>query len=527
MKKKLILGMALGLAVVAAPVAQAMTLEDRVGELEASQSLNIWNFSGSLVTRYDNIATKQDTAVNPASNINAITSSQLKGLGNTMFDAWCTATAASTCALVVGGVAPAAITGAYNRPVLDSKVNYIRLISQLNADANVSPYIKFYSRLTATKFFNRYAGQGGSPTLTQDVSSSDNYAGSQVVFEKAYTDITVPGTNLIVSAGRIPTSDGGPAHFWDGRARLGTYPMLSYNVSLDGMALTYKLDSLMPTDNKLAARVIYTPFNNTNSGNGVNRNDWLQLPTKGVGDTFNNINDLVAVQLDYSVRNTMFADNINFIAQYLKSGQFNLNSGSDPRSTSIPNPSDITLAFEWTTLMLEMNRIAGSNFDLSAQYLMSKLNSKGTLYTFVPGSYVTSASAPAAAGYYPSFYTPLGGFGCSNANGTGCEGSFDGSILVVDLRYKLGGTYLGAELQQGSSSQFFFDGASEQLSGFYNTPGTGTHVYVTHQFTQNLSSRIGFMQQNYKWTGLIYGGVPDTETDKKVQTTYANLRLDF
>jgi hypothetical protein len=41
MKKKLILGMALGLAVAAAPVAQAMTLEDRVGELEAMQSLNI------------------------------------------------------------------------------------------------------------------------------------------------------------------------------------------------------------------------------------------------------------------------------------------------------------------------------------------------------------------------------------------------------------------------------------------------------------------------------------------------------
>ena len=41
--------------------AQAKTLEERVAELEANQSLNIFNFSGIFTTRYDDILKAKQT----------------------------------------------------------------------------------------------------------------------------------------------------------------------------------------------------------------------------------------------------------------------------------------------------------------------------------------------------------------------------------------------------------------------------------------------------------------------------------
>ena len=51
-------------------LAQSKTLEERVAELEANQSLNIFSFSGTFQTRYDQIiSAKQSSTTNAFSPV--------------------------------------------------------------------------------------------------------------------------------------------------------------------------------------------------------------------------------------------------------------------------------------------------------------------------------------------------------------------------------------------------------------------------------------------------------------------------
>lgn len=527
MKKKLILGMALGLAVAAAPVAQAMTLEDRVGELEASQSLNIWNFSGMLSTRYDNIGFKQDAAYTPP--IYSAATAVAPSIPSTATSSTAMpATLAATVSSTPGYLARGLYNSALGQPIMDSKGNYVRMQFQFNADANVSKNVKFYSRMTMTKHMNRWATQGQSSPLLMDVYSADGYGytnqGPVMMVEKAYADLTVPNTGVVVSFGRIPTTDGPPAQNWDGRARMGTYPMLSYNVPLDGFALTYKLDQYLPSAHKLAVRAIYTPFGSMNIGSPIKANELFDRPTSN-GSPMDNQNSIIAGQLDYNLADSFLAKNTNLILQYLKTGPLGFNYGIDARfpalnqsGVAMANPTDLEIDFSWTTASLDLQKLFGTDFDLSLSYMMSKLNSRGTMYA--PMIYNSSATP-----IY--FYLPIGGFGNMNTTtGLGSDASFDGNIMLISGKYRLWNTTMGAEYLAGSQDVFYFNAAAEDLTRFYTTPGTAYHAYVTQHLSENLSWRFGYMQQNQKYTGVYYGR-PSADLDRKITTMYTNLRLDF
>jgi hypothetical protein len=263
----------------------------------------------------------------------------------------------------------------WGQPIMDSKGNYVRMQFQFNADANVSKNVKFYSRMTMTKHMNRWATQGQSSPLLMDVYSADGYGytnqGPVMMVEKAYADLTVPNTGVVVSFGRIPTTDGPPAQNWDGRARMGTYPMLSYNVPLDGFALTYKLDQYLPSAHKLAVRAIYTPFGSMNIGSPIKANELFDRPTSN-GSPMDNQNSIIAGQLDYNLADSFLAKNTNLILQYLKTGPLGFNYGIDARfpalnqsGVAMANPTDLEIDFSWTTASLDLQKLFGTDFDLS------------------------------------------------------------------------------------------------------------------------------------------------------------------
>ena len=443
--RKIILGLTT-MALLTQPVlAQQASLEDRVSELEAQNTLNIFSFSGTLNTRFDNAKVTQE---DPSS-------------------------------------------------IEYKDLNYWRTRFSLNVDANVNPYIKVYSRYTMTKMFNSWRQQGTASATGSDLRASDNYLSSGVFVEKAYADMQIPETGLIFSVGRLPTTDGQPANYWDGKARMGTYPLMAYGSILDGMALTYKLDQYMPADNSLSLRFLYTPFTSFTIAN-------LQLPpttdstsTNAAvtgGDKAKTTMDFYTGQIDYTVNNLSFANSINVIVQhyFFKNLEFASNI-----ATNNANSSTLAIDVKSTSFAVDINDIMASGVDFSVSQLMTSVESNGTNAAF--GNK---------------------GYGVNDA-----EGTTTASTTLASLRYKMNSWIFGAEYLKGQEGIFYTGNTAEDLNNFYGTPGTATHAYFTKKFVDNLSLRIGMYNQDEKYTRLSAG--EPTETDKKIETYYANLRLDF
>jgi hypothetical protein len=428
------------------PTVNAATLEERVAELEANQSLNIFNFSGTFMTRFDDIISAKQTKPNSGANL--------------AFD--------------------------------NKDLNYMRLKFQFNADANVSKNIKFYSRFTASKFFNKSYSQGTqADTATGDTGAPNSYSNSNIVLEKAYMDLTVPDTNFTFSVGRLPTTAGQPYNYLDGRARMGTYPLLAYNSYFDGMSLSYKLDQYMPQDNKLAVRLIYTPLTNMNFGT-AGAGGLIKPPTTEAGSNVGTQSPMGSVQLDYSANNWGWVGNFGAVLQYLQTSDIYIKGAS---AASLGNSSLFITVKQWT-LATEFNSIGGSNFDLSASYLMTTLGTSGA-------------------------FGAAGGFG----NSTGATEDITGGNTLLSARYRLGTWILGAEWAHGEKNSLYFATAADDLTNFYGTPGNAYHLYLTKKFTENLALRVGYMNQAYDYTEMGIGTT--AESDRKIETAYANLRLDF
>lgn len=443
-KKILKIAIAAALAPVGAAYAQETdklaALEERISELEANSSLNIFNFRGTFITRYDDISSDNSKAT----------------------------------------------TGAYKHDHL----GYFRMRFSLDVDANISKNVKFYSRYTTTKHFNTWTKTGSGLGFGDDIYASDDYAGSAVVLEKAYLDMNIPDTNLTVSMGRLPTADGAPTHYWDGRARMGTYPLLSYGAVLDGVALTYNLDQYMPEGHKLAARAIYSPFSSINIDS--QGSPYQVPPTQNQntgGAATNPIKDFYTLQLDYSTNSAGFTDNLSLIAQHNVLSSINM-------PISAAATSDLRFSLQSTNVTAEMNGIAGLPLDILLSHLMTEVHSQGTV-----------------AGLGVGFGTALD------------DDKIRGSMSLISTRYRLGSWLLGLEYGHGTKGLLFAGGTAEDLTNMYGTPGDLYHGYVTKKFTDTLSLRLGYYQQNEKYTHITVGPISDSE--KKVDVGYAHFRADF
>lgn len=429
--------------------AQTMSIEDRLSELEANQSLNIFSFSGYLDTRYDDVDAEQ---TNPAA-------SAFKG-----------------------------------------HTQHLRLRSGLNVNAKISPKLNFFSTFATSKYFNVWqrqsSGLGSGPSYLNDAGESRAENGSQVYLEKAYADYMFT-ENMTFSFGRLPTMDGPPSHLPLGKARMGTYPSIGYNSSFDGVALSYN-DTI--GDQNFAARVLYTPFTyyTTSKSTVVGAPEGLNNVTVA-GGKINSETSLTSVMLEYGIKNTAVANNINVMAMAYQTGNlavdgslFNVGGGAGSGLVEFKVGGQV--------VSLELTGVAGSNFDLGITSLQSKVDNSG------------SATVPGLGSIY--------GFGASS------EGeSLTGNTTLVSARYKWSNTYIGGEYLAGGKNVFNYDPSTEVVNGFYSTPGTGTHAYVLHKLTPELGLRVGYMKQEYKNTPFTFGA--SSETDRKITTVYTNLRLDF
>lgn len=442
---------AVSLVVPALGNSQTMSVEDRLSELEANQSLNIFSFGGYLDTRFDDIDAEQKT---PAQ-------------------------------------------GAFK-----SHTQHLRLRSGLNVNAKISSKLNFFSTFATSKYFNVWqkqsAGLGTGPSFLSDAGESRAENGSQVYLEKAYADYMM-NESFTFSFGRLPTMDGPPSHLSLGKARMGTYPSIGYNSSFDGVALSY--NTSIADNQNFAARVLYTPFSYYSTGAGK----LAGSAPEGLGDVtiggskINSNASLTSVMLEYAIKNTAVANNINVMAMAYQTGElavdgalFNAGGGA--------GSGLLTFKVGGQVVAVEFTGIMDSGFDLGVTSLQSKVDNSGR------------ATIPGLGSIY--------GFGASS------EGeSLSGNTTLVSARYKWNNTFIGGEYLMGGKNVFNYDPSTEVANGFYSTPGTGTHAYVLHKLAPELALRVGYMKQDYKSTPFTFGASGDT--DRTITTVYTNLRLDF
>ncbi|WP_413613018.1 DUF3373 family protein [Bdellovibrio sp. HCB-110] len=419
----------------------AKSVEQRLAELEANQSLNYFSFSGTLVSTYD------DLEVNET----------------------------------------------YPNPKDYKALDYLRLRFSLNADAEVSPQIRVFSRTTATKFFNKWRQAGSDGVFNEDLDVAYGNTGSQIFLERAYVDLSPNGSFWTLSVGRLPTVHGSPTNFWDLRSRMGTYPLLVYNSPLDGVALTYRLDSYLPDGNQWALRGLYTPFSDVNGGAAL-QSEYVTPPKADtnagtpVGVTTNTLVDLFSLQSDYVWKNLNIADETGFILQYYQFSNLPFSSGAGTSNLSI-----LSRAIVASIELLGVNR---GGFDVSLSYNYNETESNGL------------------------FSGPGTGFGTTKDHDT-----LQGHVALLSARYRRDSWAAGYEWLEGSKNSVYFSAAAEDLTHFCRTNGTGHHIYLAKKWMEFVTVRGGLRIQQYSNLPVFVG--PVVPTDREVKTMYLSLRTDF
>lgn len=406
--------------------------------------------------------------------------------------------------------------------------NWTRLKFGLNFSAKPSSDIQFFGRLAASKHMNAV---GDDYTNNDDFGRSRAYNGSDVFVEKAYFDYTLTDW-MILSAGRLPTFDGVPYNYSYGKAKMGTYPKLAYSAILDGFAFTFKPGNFFLSQGSLDFRAIYTPFNLPTQRLGSDNQK------NGLGNDITSHIDMLTLMLDYQSGKLSWADNLGFVAQWIKSNQFALDkiyagegldvngaqSGSQNavvgNGIAVYLPSTLKMGLDLLSLHIELDNIANTGLNFSVTNYSNTVTETGGICA-QPAS---TACSGASLGYFTD----------STWNNTS-EKKAEGSATLAALAWNsnmptLMNAIIGAEYMTSDKEYAFFDFTADNVTGFYTNAGKGTHAYITLLPKNNLSFTLGYRLQEIEYSNSGNKGLgPRSEvtTDDTVSTTYARLRLDF
>jgi hypothetical protein len=356
---------------------------------------------------------------------------------------------------------------------------------RLNTNFEVSEDLSFFASAETLDFYNSslFYNKQSSP------SQEEQNKGSTLNMSKAYFDWRIFSNWLTFSAGRLPTTQGPPAHSKDGSAREGTYPVTGYSLPLDGFALTTKLSALLEMKDNLAFRLITTPGGPANGRypfKGVSLND----PSNINKYTVNNKGFTGMLEYEHDDDNSNFVKNILVIFQtgYYKFGSapsygtaYQLYTGAGSSSDDLyrlfASNSDLIRARVFSPY-LEFKKIANTQLDFY------------TTFSFTNSESLTNIKA-----------VKLSGTGAAFPSGTVIDlgpfmvqGKRSGTRTLVGLRYALPANYtIGVEYMgtSGASLPTVFYSNSLINSNFYNGSSREFYAYKS-MYNGNFIARLGF-----------------------------------
>ncbi len=455
-------------------------LESRVEALEFAGYENWWKFSGNLEYRFDNVEREYK-----------------KGYTSSTFSGTSTTRTAGE----------------------KSETKHHRIYSELDIEAKPSDKLSFYGRLSAAKYMNTLNKGGGDYTADgsfNELSEGQGQGNSAVFLERAFVNYNMT-KNLTLSIGRLPTIDGSPKHFSEGRPMMGQYPLLAFGGIFDGVALTY---AKQMGDSLFKLRGIYTPFNQRNL-------DSLTDKLTSGSNKLDESVDVYSAMLEFEKVNMSWAKRVHFIYQYL---YFN-GLSAIPTSTSyahiaavgtdltkITVTSDAELGAQRHVLYLEANGIAHTGFSAAFSYLKGKTMNTGNIAQCLDSranGFGTCDSTVNVGTWYGK-----------NANDS------KGNAWIANVNYQfsmLNSATIGFEYMDSDKNAFLYDSSSKNLVGEYTSRGgSSMHVYWIQPVDNKFKIRVGYQTAETKATNSFGGYLGETlDINNKSTAYYSSLQFSF
>ena len=339
--------------------------------------------------------------------------------------------------------------------------------------------LKFYSTLNATYFWNESIQEPRNILY-------DAYEQDQGIFpfiERAYIDYFFTN-DLSLSIGKLPTMFGPPMHKSIDSNRLGSYPVQSYSVPLDGIAISKKLGS---TGKRRVLKFVYTPF--------INQRDSVTPTQVGRSTTFSGMNVRNGDALSALVETTDTFDKFGKLDLVLQGtkvrfgsarstsgvrGVLNSQLGSTQTDTNvyeIGSNDDDLLKVDILVLSFELNGLMQTPLDIYGSLKRSWLESTGNI-----NAVLLEDNMGGSLGSEGTVYD-LGSFLFDE--------NIAGNSYIFGLLYNMENYSFGAEYIRNEFG--FFPSALNDIrvSELYNTLGTNIHSFINFTLEPELTLSLG------------------------------------
>ena len=417
--------------------ARIESLENRVENIELNQVLNKLNFGGSFFNQYESFYNKR-------SRTDLFASDPTKQALNDDHDQY---------------------------------LSTFFMRAELNFDLAVTNSLSFFSTLGMSKFWNndgRQSRSNNEGSSYKSLSGSYSIKDSTARFDVAYLRYHQKSSPWTFALGRMTTNYGPPLNQLDGLARTGTYPAMSYNVILDGVAAVYDFKEIFGEKNYFKLRLFYTPFlyiDQENRSEQISKNN-DQVDSQA--DLINLLGEFTSEVVPHIKRVNIFYSLYTVDGYYEENRQDSSKDGIEYEGTTA------------NTLYLGLEDIAFSGLNLS--YTYSQFSVRGSL---VEGS----------AKSYNHLY---------NINYT-----FDNTFNAGDI--------LGVEYIQNDDNKVPTDGTTLYVSDFYNqNNGEGYHLFYTLLIDRSQTMRIGYMNYHQRASEFYLNDIEST-----AQSTYLRWKAFF
>ena len=286
------------------------------------------------------------------------------------------------------------IPGVNRMDSTNTHLNPAAMKLELNIDTKVSKELNFFSTISMAKYYNlsdrnkRNKRDSGSFI---SFAGSNNYKDSGAYFDMAYISYNANNSPWTLAVGRMPTNNGPPLNQADGNSRTGTYPSLSFNNILDGIAGIYSFKNMLPKEQSLKIRVFYTPLTR------MSLNDKSDQEVDGDGNAYNgeygesgekiaSSGFLGTLLTEYSIENLAWAEKVDIYHSTYRVSQF-FSTGQQKLPVGTPGvPSEYTRDgieyFDVTsqTVYLGADQFFNTPFNISFTYAHYDIDFSGESY---------------------------------------------------------------------------------------------------------------------------------------------------
>ena len=345
---------------------------------------------------------------------------------------------------------------------------------RLRFDAQVADNISFGARLSMYKVFGDSTGVqvfDGQPTsLAIDGTTVGVPSGDMIRVERAFFSWNhIAGSNLYLSIGRRPSTDGPPLNFRDDEPRGGTPSGSLIDFQFDGITAGYKVND------KMTLRACYGMGYSSGFGNG----NLLQTPA----DRVKSVN-LFGGNFD------LYSTDKTFIQATLARA-WNVTDGFDGLTVLPNNP----LTGAVISAPVVMRYAPSANLGAIDLYGINLQKKVQNVDLFVSGNW--SSTRPSG------LTTPFGGL-MSDPFQT--PTNHDGQMYYLGARYSIplddGRTKVGFEFNHGTEYWFNFAQAEDDIiAPKTDTRGNVYEAYLTHRIHDHFLVKGSYINYDYAWSG--------------------------